>query len=202
MGKRKRSVPGINGGSCADIAFMLLIFFLVTTSMDTDKGITRKLPPISQKEQKPVEVHARNVMRLLVNRNNEIVISRMVGGRNQVEPVSIDKLKDVAVRFIMNPDDDPNLPEKEVREVKGLGPRKLVTEGYAISLKNEVQTEYQTFVSVQNELLRAYNEVWEKFAQQEFHKSFADLTTEQQKIIKESAYPIHISEMSLSNLEK
>ncbi|MDO4692345.1 MAG: biopolymer transporter ExbD [Porphyromonadaceae bacterium] len=199
MAKKKRKTPGINGSSSADIAFMLLIFFLITTSMDTDKGLKRRLPPLAPKQQKdkPVEIRDRNIMRLLVNRADEIVISK----QNQVIPVSLDKLKDVAVEFILNPKDDPNLPEKEVREIPGLGMQRVVIPGYAISLKSEIETSYQMFVSVQNELIRAYNEAWDTYAKQKFGKGFNDLTVSQQKSVTE-AYPMHISEMPLSNLEK
>ena len=93
----KRKTPGINGSSSADIAFMLLIFFLITTSMDTDKGLKRRLPPLApkQQEQQQIELNDRNVMRLLVNRADEIVISRMdAAGRDQLIPVKLDQLKD------------------------------------------------------------------------------------------------------------
>ena len=88
----KRKTPGINGSSSADIAFMLLIFFLITTSMDTDKGLKRRLPPMAPKQQKQqeVEINDRNIMRLLVNRADEIVISRKdASGVDQLIPVDV-----------------------------------------------------------------------------------------------------------------
>ena len=200
----KRKTPGINGSSSADIAFMLLIFFLVTTSMDTDKGLKRRLPPITpkQEQQQQVEINDRNIMRLLVNRADEIVVSRKDNvGVDQLIPVKLDQLKDYAVEFIMNPEEKPYLPELEVREIVGLGNRKVITSGYAISIKNEVETSYQMYVNVQNELIKAYNEVWDKFAKQNFGKGFEDLTPEQKKSVTD-AYPMHISEMPLSNLVK
>lgn len=199
MARKKRSTPGINGSSSADIAFMLLIFFLITTSMDTDKGLQRRLPPLSPKQQQnePVEINERNIMRLLVNRNDEIVISKA----GQLVPVKLDKLKDEVVDFIMNPTNDPNKPEKETRDVPGLGNVTVVTSSYAISLKSEIETSYQMFISVQNELLKAYNEVWEKAARQYYGKSFDELSKEKKKSISE-AFPMHISEMPLSNLKK
>lgn len=199
MARKKRTTPGINGASSADIAFMLLIFFLVTTSMDTDKGLKRRLPPLAPREQKerPVEINERNIMRLLINRNDELVISK--GG--DVIPVKVEELKAKAVEFILNPNDDPRLPEKEVREVPGLGNVKVVTSSYAISLKNEIETSYQMFISVQDELLKAYDEVWDTFAKEKFGKSFERLSDAQKKSVTE-AYPMHISEMPLSNLGK
>lgn len=199
MAKKKRKTPGINGSSSADIAFMLLIFFLITTSMDTDKGLMRRLPPLSPKQQedRPVEINERNIMRLLVNRNDEIVISKSTG----LVPVKLDKLKDEAVDFIMNPSNDPHKPDKEMRDIPGIGNISVVTSGYAISLKTEIETSYQVFISVQNELLKAYNEVWDKTAKKYFGKGFKDLPPSQQKSVVE-AYPMHISEMPLSNLKK
>ena len=200
----KRKTPGINGSSSADIAFMLLIFFLITTSMDTDKGLKRRLPPMAPKQQKQqeIEINDRNIMRLLVNRADEIVISRKdASGIDQLIPVKLEQLKDYAVEFIMNPDNKPFLPELERREIEGLGERTVVTTGYAISIKNEVETSYQMYVNVQNELIRAYNEVWDRFAKQAFQKPFEDLTPSQKKSVAD-AYPMHISEMPLSNLAK
>lgn len=199
MASSKRKTPGINGSSSADIAFMLLIFFLITTSMDTDKGLARRLPPLVKKQQedRPVEINDRNIMRLLVNRADEIVISRISG----MTPITLDKLKDAAVEFIFNPKNDPHLPVKEEREIPGLGKRNVVTKGYAISLKTEIETSYQMFISVQNELIKAYNEVWDTYAKQEFGRPMSELPESKQKMVKE-AYPMHISEMPLSNLVK
>ena len=200
----KRKTPGINGSSSADIAFMLLIFFLVTTSMDTDKGLKRRLPPMAPKQEKQqeVEINDRNIMRLLVNRADEIVISRKdAAGIDQLIPVKLEDLKDYAVEFIMNPDNKPFLPEREQRDIPGLGTRTVITTGYAISIKNEVETSYQQYVNVQNELIKAYNEVWNLFAKQNFGKDFEALTPSEKKAVSE-AYPMHISEMALSNLAK
>lgn len=199
MARKKRSTPGINGSSSADIAFMLLIFFLVTTSMDTDRGLKRRLPPIAPREQqeRPVEINERNIMRLLINRNDELVISR----RGDVIPVTIGELKAKAVEFILNPKNDPLLPEKEVRSIAGLGEVRVVTSSYAISLKTEIETSYQMFISVQDELLKAYDEVWDIYAREKFGKSYESLPESQRKAITE-AFPMHISEMPLSNLAK
>lgn len=167
--------------------------------MDTDKGIQRRLPPMPKEQQnnEPVEINERNIMRLLVNRSDQIVISRPEG----LIEVRLDKLKDEAVDFIMNPNNDPNKPVLETRDIPGLGPVTTVTAGYAISLKTEIETSYQRFIDVQNELLRAYNEVWDLTAKKHFGKPFDALTPSQQKIVTE-VYPMHISEMPLSNLKK
>lgn len=201
MARAKRKVPSINGSSMADISFILLIFFLITTSMDTDEGLKRRLPPLVPKEQQnqDIEINDRNIMRILVNRQDQIaVISKTASGADNMVLIPLDELKDYAVRFIMNPQNEATLPEKETRPVTGLGDLNLTTLSYAISLKSEVQTSYQMFISVQNELLKAYNEVWNKFSNEHFHKPFDALTVAQQESVVE-AYPMHISEMPLSN---
>lgn len=197
MGKSKRKVPGINGSSTADIAFILLIFFLITTSMDTDKGLKRRLPPMMPKEeqQQDIEINERNIMQLLVNRSDQIAISR----DGSIEYVSLEDLKDRVKLFIVNPSDDPKLPEKETRLIEGLGNRTVTTASYAISIKNEVETSYQMYISVQNEMIKAYNEVWDEVAQREFGQKYDDLSSEKQKMVVEM-YPMHITETPLSEL--
>ena len=167
--------------------------------MDTDKGLQRRLPPLAPKQQqdRPVEINERNIMRLLVNRDDEIRISKA----GALEPVKLDKLKDEVVDFILNPSNDPNKPDRESRDIPGLGKVNVITTSYAISLKSEIETSYQMFINVQNELLKAYNEAWNLAAKKYFNKSFDELSESQKKAISE-AYPMHISEMPLSNLKK
>lgn len=201
MAKKKRKVPAINGSSMADISFILLIFFLITTSMDTDQGLKRRLPPLTPKEQQKndIEINDRNIMRILVNRLDQIAILRKnTSGADVTIIVPLDQLKDRAVEFITNPTNDPTLPEKETRYVEGLGDITVTSSSYAISLKNEVETSYQMYINVQDQLLKAYNEVWDKFAKEKFRKPFSELTPDKQKSVVD-AYPMHISEMPLSN---
>ncbi len=171
MSKTKKKVPSINGSSMADISFILLIFFLITTSMDTDQGLKRRLIAIIKKD---------------------------ASGRDDMAIVPLERLKDRAVEFILNPQDLPHLPEKETRYIAGLGDRVVTTSSYAISLKNEVETSYQMYIDVQNELLRAYNEVWDIVAQKEYGQPYDDLTPDKQKIVVD-CYPMHISEMPLNS---
>lgn len=201
MAKSKRKVPGINGSSMADISFILLIFFLITTSMDTDQGLKRRLPPLvpPEQQQQDIEIRDRNVLRILVNRSDQIaVIKKDASGRDEMALVPLDRLKDRTVEFILNPQDMPHLPEKEVRYIDGLGNRNVTVSSYAISLKNEVETSYQMYIDVQNELLRAYNEVWDIVAQREFGQSYDNLTADKQKAVVD-CYPMHISEMPLNS---
>ena len=103
-------MPGINASSTADIAFMLLIFFLITTSMDTDRGLARRLPPPPEnKDQKDdIIVKERNVLQVRLNKDDQL----MVGG----EWSDIKQLREKAKEFIANPNDDPNMPENACKE--------------------------------------------------------------------------------------
>ena len=154
----KRKTPGINGSSSADIAFMLLIFFLITTSMDTDKGLARRLPPPVPKDQKKndVDVNKRNLVVVLINSSNQILFNG--------EPTDIKQLKDKVKEFIDNPYND----------------------------------EYQAYISVQNELAKAYNELRDDISRKKFGKLFADLDEDQQKAVQQ-IYPQKISEAEPKN---
>jgi len=191
MGK-KRKTPGINGSSSADIAFMLLIFFLITTSMDTDKGLARRLPPPvpkEQKEQNDIDIKKRNLLVVLINSNNQILCG------NQF--IDISQLKDRVKDFIDNPYNDEHMPEKMEVEVPFFG-NQMVTKNHIISLQNDRGTEYQAYIDVQNELAAAYNELRNDVSQKKFGKLFADLDEEQQKAVQ-MIYPQKISEAEPKN---
>ncbi len=175
-----RETPEVNGGSLADIAFLLLIFFLVTTTMDIDTGITRLLPPEPEEEDKvEVKVNKRNVLVVLLNRSDRL----MVGG---AEMDRLD-LKAETIKFFTNPANDITLPEKEDKEIKfppgssSLLPpdgiwRGKVSKG-VISLQNDRSTTYGKYLQVQNELVAAVNELRDDFCNLYFEKDYADLNT-------------------------
>lgn len=190
MGK-KRKTPGINGSSSADIAFMLLIFFLITTSMDTDKGLARRLPPPVPKDQKKddTDIKKRNIMVVLINSSNQILCDN--------EPIDIKQLKDKVREFIENPYNDEHKPEKIEVDVPFFGKR-MVTKNHVISLQNDRGTEYQAYIDVQNELARAYNELRDNVSKDKFGKAFADLEDDQQKAVQ-MIYPQKISEAEPKN---
>lgn len=188
----KRSTPEINASSMADIAFLLLIFFLVTTTMDVDTGIQRQLPPIPEKDQKTdVEVNQRNVYQVLVNSRGNIQINN--GWAN-----SLEELREGAKRFI-NCDraDDPELPEMEEIVVEGINTPVKTSKGI-ISLQNDRGTTYGRYIEVQNELVAAYNEIRNEAARKYFNKPYDELSEEQQEAIRK-IYPQRISEAEPKN---
>ena len=191
MGK-KRKTPGINGSSSADIAFMLLIFFLITTSMDTDKGLARRLPPPVPKDQKKneeMDIKKRNILVVLINSNNQILCNN--------EFIDIKQLREKVRNFIENPYNDEHMPEKTEVDVPFFG-KQMVTKNHVISLQNDRGTEYQAYIDVQNELAAAYNELRDEVSRKKFGKAFADLDEEQQKAVQQ-IYPQKISEAEPKN---
>ena len=189
MGKRK--TPGINGSSSADIAFMLLIFFLITTSMDTDQGLARRLPPPVPKDQKKqdVDINKRNLLVVLINSQNQILCGDQF--------VDIKQLKDKVKEFIDNPYNDANKPEKVEEDVPFFG-KVMTAKKHVISLQNDRGTEYQAYIQVQNELAKAYNELRDDVSRKNFGMPFAELDEEQQKAVQQVS-PQKISEAEPKN---
>ena len=188
MGRKKRNIPGINASSTADMAFILLIFFLVTTSMDTDRGLARRLPPPpdpSVKQQDNLKVKERNVLQVRINKDNQL----MVGS----EYTDIKQLRAKAKEFIANPSNDDNMPEKHLVNIPLLGGDCMVTKNHVISVTNDVGTSYQAYIDVQNELVGAYNELRNEIAKSKFSKTYAECSEDEQKAIRDF-YPQKISE--------
>ena len=180
MARKKRTMPGVNATSTADIAFMLLIFFLTTTSMNTDKGLARRLPPPpdpAMKKQDDLKVKERNLLQVRINKDNQL----MVGS----EYLEVSQLKAKAKEFIANPNDDANLPEKHVKNIPLLGGDVMVPENHIISVTNDVGTSYQAYIDVQNELVAAYNELRNEKAEASFGKSYAECSEDEQKAIRD-----------------
>ena len=188
MGRKKRDIPGINASSTADMAFILLIFFLVTTSMDTDRGLARRLPPPpdpSVKQQDNLKVKERNVLQVRINKDNAL----MVGS----EYLDIKQLRAKAKEFIANPSNDDNMPEKHLVNIPLLGGDCMVTKNHVISVTNDVGTSYQAYIDVQNELVAAYNELRNEIAKAKFSKDYVECSEDEQKAIRDF-YPQKISE--------
>ena len=170
MGKGKRKVPGLNQSSTADISFILLIFFLVTTSMDTDSGLSRRLPEWDPDAvEQEMKIKERNVMTVQVNKNNEIFVKN--GVINRV--IDISELKDIAKEFIANPDDNINLPIKEDYDIEGYGVV-VTTVKHVISLQTDRTTNYEIYFQVQHELSKAYSELRDAWARKTFGKPYSE----------------------------
>jgi len=180
----KRQTPEINAGSMADIAFLLLIFFLVTTTMDVDTGISRKLPPPLTGDEEPPDINERNIFTVLVNNRDRLLIEK--------KPGDITTLRAKAKEFLANPLNRTDLPEKTMKTIPPLG-NIMVSKG-VISLKNDRGTSYKMYIAVQNELAAAINELRDELAMEKFGKKYGELINEDQIDAIQKAIPISISE--------
>ena len=201
MAINKRKVQEINAGSMADISFLLLIFFLVATTMNTDAGLMRMLPPMppENQQQEEIKVKERNLFLVLISGSGNI----MAGVPGKQEQIVLGQLKDMAKEFITNPMDDENLPEKVDREIDMADGSKWtypVSEG-VVSLQTTRDTGYQAYIMVQNELTRAFNEVRDDVAQRKFGAKFSELNEDQRNAVSK-AVPLKISEAEPRNIKK
>jgi biopolymer transport protein ExbD len=170
-------------GSTADIAFLLLCYFLMTTTMGEQTGLQRRLPPIPEKDKaQDQQVNRRNIIIVRINSADKLFAGS--------EAMDISLLKDKIKEFLTNPTNSPNLPEKEPKEIEGK--TYMVSKG-VISLQNDRGTSYQAYLAVQNELVKAVNELRDDFSRANFGKKFSRLTEDEQEIVKK-AVPQNISE--------
>ena len=190
MGKK---TPEINSSSTADIAFLLLCYFLMTTTMDQDLGLQRRLPPMPDKNQKVEDqkVNRRNITVVKINSAD-----RLLAG---TEPMHVSQLKDKIKEFLDNPQNNPNLPEKEEIDIEGFG-KAMVSKG-VISLQNDRGTSYEAYIAVQNELVKAVNELRDAWAMNNFGKPYLSLDEEKQGIVRK-AVPQNISEAEPKDVSK
>lgn len=188
----QKNTPEINASSLADIAFLLLIFFLVATTMSSDTGLARMLPPIVPNEQDDAPpIKERNVFTVLLNYKNQLLV--------EGEWCEVGQLRAKAKEFIANPNNAANLPEKDEKEIEFFGVYP-VSKG-VISLQNDRGSTYQAYLQVQNELQAAYNELRDELAKQKFGSTYEDCTEEQQDAIKK-IYPQRISEAEPKSIKK
>ena len=171
-------------GSTADIAFLLLCYFLMTTTMGEQSGLQRRLPPIpdANQQQQDQKVNRRNIIIVRINSADKLFAGS--------EAMDVKLLKEKIKEFLTNPTNDPNLPEKEPIEVDG---KTYMKSKGVISLQNDRGTSFQAYIEVQNELVKAVNELRDNFAMQEFGKRFSRLSEEQQDLVKK-VVPQNISE--------
>lgn len=162
---RRGAPPEVNAGSMADIAFLLLIFFLVTTTIETDAGLDRMLPPIEPPET-DVVIKQKNIFTVNINKNGQLLVEE--------ELMDIQNLREAAKKFLDNAGDGT------CTYCKGAGnpdssdnPTKAI-----ISLKNDRETKYSTYITVQNELVGAYNDLRNREAQRLYGRDYTDMEAE------------------------
>lgn len=205
MPKTNRKVPGINASSMADVSFLLLCYFLMVSSMDVDSGLARRLPsPPQTQEETSIEVQRRNLMIVLVNAQNEILVqdqqgvvlyaneSELLGGAGKAA------MKDLIKAFVLNETNNPSLPqliEEDFGAPIGIVP---VTSNHVISIQNDATTRYSAYIAVQNEVVRAYNELREEGSKKYFGTTYEELTEDQKDQIGK-LYPQRISEAEPKN---
>jgi len=183
--RRRKEVPGLNTTSTADISFMLLVFFLVTSSMDTDKGLPRQLPPPEDNTQEEeVEIKERNVLELELDANDRLTLNG--------EPADYDELTRRVAEFVANKNDDSSLPEKSDREVHLFG-RIRVSDRHVITVKTNRNTTYNAYFEMQNAIVKGYYQLRNELAKRQFGHSYARCSQEQRDAIA-LVYPQRISE--------
>lgn len=191
----------------ADIAFLLLIFFLVATTMDVDTGISRLLPPIPEKDQQvQQDVKERNVLIVLINKDDQLMVEGEIS--------DLESLKKKTIEFFSNPNNEPNLPEMKVTEIEfpaGISP--LIPDGMlsipvsqgVVSLQNDRATSYGKYLQVQDVLVAAVNQLRDEFSVQYFGKKVDDfnpLNPTDEKILEgiRNVYKMNISEAEPKNI--
>ena len=172
MARSNRSVPEINAGSMADIAFLLLIFFLVTTTMDVDTGIARKLPVLDEEQEiEDMQGNDRNIYEVYVNTKDALLVEE--------EEMNINNLREGAKEFLNNNGKNPKLSDS---------PEKAI-----ISLQNSRGTSYEMYIAVQNELTAAYNELRNEASLKKYNLNYTELPKDKRKVVRKM-FPMKISE--------
>lgn len=169
MARKKREVQEINASSMADIAFLLLVFFLVTTTFDSDYAIERRLPAKIDNQEEPTDIQQRNVFILLINKQDELFVN---GERGDMK-----KLKEDVKEFILNPTNDPRLSEKSQKFVQSplLKAGKYYKSKGVITLQGDRLTSYRKYIAVQGILTAAFEEMRDDVADREFQMTYAEL---------------------------
>ncbi len=184
-------MPGLNMTSTADISFMLLIFFLITTSMDTDMGLSRRLPqpPEDEEVKEEMKIKDRNLMEVRVNARGDLWVKDGThSGFGDIRD-----LRRRAKEFIKNQTNNPLLPELHPKSIELIG-NVAVTDKHVISVQTDRATPYDVYFQVQNELVAAYNELRDEASKRYFHRAYSALTDEEQIKAIRQYYPQKISE--------
>ncbi len=185
--KTKREMPLLNTTSTADISFMLLIFFLVTTSMNSEKGLQRELPPSTPPDEEIKD-------ETTVEKRDLLVINVASGGKvtfNE-EEIEASAMRDKLITFIDNPNNSEELPEKHITDIPLIG-RTMVSDSHVIQITAERDADYDTYFNVQNEIVAAYRILRDRKAKQVFKITFEQCTDKQKEAVKQ-CYPHRVAE--------
>ncbi len=188
-----RETPEINAGSMADIAFLLLIFFLVTTTMDVDSGIVRKLPPpLPANAPEPPKVNKRNIFTVLINSHDQLLVNGKIGNLDYLR-------KDVKNFLTPHVPNNPKFPETKQIDIDYIG--KYDQSKGIVSMQNDRGTSYKTYIAVQNELAAAVRELRDELSRQYFGMDFKELLKTDKDKAKaiQKAIPMSISEAEPAN---
>ncbi len=167
---RRKGAPEVNAGSMADIAFLLLIFFLVTTTIETDAGLDRMLPPIEPPDI-DVVIKQKNIFTVSINKYGQLLVEE--------ELLNLEDLRDAAIAFLDNGGAPAGSPEycnycQGKRDASSSdNPQKAI-----ISLKNDRETAYKTYITVQNELVGAYNDLRNRESRRLYNRDFTEMESE------------------------
>ena len=196
MASKNKKVPDVNSSSMADIAFLLLIFFLVTSSMDTDSGLARRLPqPPQDDELVEMKIQKRNLLTVLVNSRDQTMVGdihydnlKELQGKTGKQ-----SLKDKVKEFVVNANNSEDLPELFEEDFDSPVGTLRVTKDHVVSLQNDNTTSYKAYLAVQNELVKAYNELREEAAKTYYNRPYEELIQVEKDLINK-VYPQKISE--------
>lgn len=190
-----KKTPQINAASMADISFILFIFFLMVTTMGTDWGLIRMLPPWQDSNDKNItdKINERNILVVSVNQSNNIMVKGAVTDISEVRAKTKEfyNLSSVGEKF----------PEKEEKQLPLIG-TVMANKTAVVSLQNDRSTLYKTYIQVQNELAGAVRELRDEFCMQRFGSRFDDCSKEQQDVVSKDVYPMSISEAEPRDIGK
>ena len=190
MPRFERDIPALNSTASADIAFILLLFFLFTGSLDSKSGIYRRLAPAVPETaiRMNYSIEERNILSISIRDNNAIYLKE--------EPIPLREIRKIAKIFIDNPDNKDFLPQKTELDIPGLGLYPVSVDAI-VNLEFSRKSDFQTYISVLSELTAAYDELRNEWALDKFKLPFVNLSEEQQTAIRE-VYPLQISEKEIS----
>lgn len=184
MSYSNKQVPTVQAGSMADIAFLLLIFFLIATKVPNDKGLARKLPSECLNPPCTSHIHERNIFRITLNSKDEIFVNDDV--------IPINELKDLVKGFVDNNGNTScNYCNGDRLSTSSDNPKKAV-----VSLVTDRETSYKFFINVQDEITEAYMELRTNYSKTKFNKPISRLSADEVNEIKK-AYPFILSEAEI-----